>query len=365
MRSKPHFLILDGLRGVAALTVVAFHIFEANAVNPMFQFINHGYLAVDFFFLLSGFVISYAYDDRWKTMTTGGFFQRRLVRLQPMVIMGMAIGALLFYFGDSAKWPGIHDVPVWQVLLVMLVGFTLIPLPPSMDIRGWEEMHPLNGPGWSLFFEYIANILYALVIRKASKIVLSLLVAITGIYLAFFAVSKGDMIGGWALTGEQLQVGFTRLLFPFFAGILLARCIKIKAVKSGFLWSSLLLLAVLFVPRLGDETVRWVNGLYEAAVIIVAFPLIVYIGANGEIVGNRARKFCSFLGAISYPIYITHFPLIYVYTGWRSDHPTGYEGLTVWYSLLTFVGSIAIGYASLRWYDEPIRKWLQKKIPAA
>lgn len=362
MRSKPHYPILDGLRGVAAITVVAYHLFEANATSTLDQIINHGYLAVDFFFLLSGFVISYAYDNRWNRMTMAGFFKRRLVRLQPMVIIGMIIGAALFYFGDSTKWPMIHTIPVWQVLLVMLVGFTLIPLPPSMDIRGWEEMHPLNGPGWSLFYEYIANILYAIGLRKASKSVLTILVAVTGSYLAFYAVKNGDMTGGWSLTFEQLHIGFTRMLFPFFAGMLMARYAKIRRIKNGFLRSSLILLVVLSVPRLGGDTQRWMNGIYEAVVIIVLFPAIVYIGAGSEIAGNRAKIFCSFLGDISYPIYITHFPLIYIYSGWVSDHQPGFSGQNIAYAIATFAAAILIGYLTLRFFDVPVRKWLQQKL---
>src|SRR5215212_872646 len=98
--TKPHFAILDGLRGVAAVTVVAFHIFEAHATSHLNQIINHGYLAVDFFFLLSGFVIGYAYDDRWGKMSIKDFFKIRLIRLQPMVVMGMIVGAICFYFQD-------------------------------------------------------------------------------------------------------------------------------------------------------------------------------------------------------------------------------------------------------------------------
>ena len=91
--------ILDGLRGVASLVVVAFHLFEAHAASHADQIINHGYLAVDFFFVLSGFVIGYAYDDRWGRMTYRDFFKRRLIRLHPMVVMGMLIGAAAFSFG--------------------------------------------------------------------------------------------------------------------------------------------------------------------------------------------------------------------------------------------------------------------------
>lgn len=101
LASKPRFEILDGLRGVAAMIVVAFHLFETYSAGPSDQILNHGYLAVDFFFVLSGFVIGYAYDDRWGRMTTWNFFKRRLIRLQPMLILGTLIGA----FGSTLATP--------------------------------------------------------------------------------------------------------------------------------------------------------------------------------------------------------------------------------------------------------------------
>ena len=102
LASKPHYEILDGLRGVAAVMVVAFHLLEAHSGgNHLAQIINHGYLAVDFFFMLSGFVIGYAYDDRWNRMSIGTFFKRRVIRLHPMVIMGSIIGALFFFLQKS------------------------------------------------------------------------------------------------------------------------------------------------------------------------------------------------------------------------------------------------------------------------
>ena len=95
--TKPHYELLDGLRGVAALLVIWYHVFEGFATSPVDQWLNHGYLAVDFFFILSGFVIGYAYDDRWKsTMDVKGFFKRRLIRLHPMVVMGAVLGAVTF-----------------------------------------------------------------------------------------------------------------------------------------------------------------------------------------------------------------------------------------------------------------------------
>src|SRR6478609_4707 len=101
--TKSHYEILDGLRGIAAVTVVIFHILETFSDGDHAKLmINHGYLAVDFFFVLSGFVIGYAYDDRWNKMSVGDFFKRRLIRLQPMVIIGMIIGAVGFYFQQGA-----------------------------------------------------------------------------------------------------------------------------------------------------------------------------------------------------------------------------------------------------------------------
>src|SRR6201992_288482 len=128
LESKRHYEILDGLRGVAAIAVVIFHCFEVFTFDHRFvQLMNHGYLAVDFFFLLSGFVIAYAYDDRWGTMSTWDFFQRRLIRLQPMVVMGSLIGAALFYAQAGALFPMIAATPLWKMLLVMLLGCTLLP----------------------------------------------------------------------------------------------------------------------------------------------------------------------------------------------------------------------------------------------
>lgn len=361
--TKPHYPILDGLRGVAALIVVAFHIFEAHSPSHTKQIINHGYLAVDFFFLLSGFVIGYAYDDRWNRLTIGGFFRRRLERLQPMVVMGMIIGAICFYYSDSTLFPQIHLVPVWKLLLVMVIGFTLIPVPLSMDIRGWQEMHPLDGPGWSLFFEYVANIMYALGLRKLPKTALTILVILCGAALIQYTLTcqSGDVTGGWSLTAEQLRIGFTRMMYPFFAGLLLSRVAKPGNIKNAFLLCSVLLAIILFMPRIGGEQHFWMNGLYESLSIIFVFPLIVYLGASGKTHTPVGTKFCKFLADISYPIYITHYPFIYIYTGWVVDNKGMSWTQALPYALLTYFGAIAVAYACLKLYDEPVRAWLKRK----
>jgi len=365
IKPKKHYEILDGLRGVAAIIVVAFHIFEAfSGGNRFKQIINHGYLAVDFFFLLSGFVVAYAYDDRWGKMTQWEFYKRRLIRLQPMVIMGMIIGAIFYYFQASdILFPMIAGMEVWKVILTMIIGFTLLPIPPSMEIRGWGEMHPLDGPAWSLFFEYIANILYALIFRKFSNKVLSVFVLLFAGMLINYTVfgPKGDVIGGWSLNLEQMNVGFTRLLYPFFAGILLSRLGKLIHIKGAFWACSLLIAIVLSVPRIGDESSLWMNGLYESFCIILVFPLIVSIGAGGEIQNPFSLKICKLLGDISYPIYITHYPLIYWYTAWVVDNKVSLkDGYALGIGVL--IASILIAYVCLKLYDEPVRNWLQNKL---
>ncbi|HYK47986.1 MAG TPA: acyltransferase [Parafilimonas sp.] len=370
--SKKHYQILDGLRGVAAVMVVMLHILETftNGDHSK-QIINHGYLAVDFFFVLSGFVIGYAYDDRWHKMTLKDFFKRRLIRLHPMIIAGMVIGAITFYFQAGPVWPGISEVPAWKFFVVMLIGFTLLPVPLSMDIRGWGEMHPLNGPAWTLFFEYIANISYALFVRKFSNTLLAILVFIAGCALIQLAVTspQGDLIGGWSIEPHQLRIGFTRLLYPFFAGLLLSRVVKPTQLKHAFLLCSLLLIIVFAIPRIGDSDHLWMNGLYDSLSIVLVFPVIVYLGASGEMTGGFVSKICKFLGDISYPLYIIHYPFIYLFMTWVSKNQDFLTGpstaapiVLVLVAVSVLAVAISVAYACLKLYDEPVRKWLTKRF---
>lgn len=365
--TKPHYQILDGLRGVAAIIVIMMHIMEIFAGGDFtIMYVNHGYLGVDFFFLLSGFVLAHAYDDRWDRMTLWAFFKRRLIRLHPMILVGMTIGAIFFYEGASPTlFPPIANTPVWKMLLVMLIGYTLIPIPVSLDIRGWSEMHPLDGPAWTLFFEYVANIAYALVLRKVSVRVLVVLTIIAGAVSLHYGISsgKGDFIGGWSLTAEQLQIGFTRLCYPFLAGLLLARVTKPGKLGNTFVWCSLLLIVVLSWPRLGGKTDPWMNGLYEALCILFIFPAVIYLGASGQVTNAITDKICRFLGDISYPVYIIHYPFIYIFSAWVVNNK-----LTIPQALpmggLVLVGSVLLAYLIFRVYDLPVRKWLSRKAQA-
>ena len=389
LASKPRYEILDGLRGVAAMLVVAYHLFETYYHGAPDQPINHGYLAVDFFFVLSGFVIGYAYDDRWERqrvgdgtsgikMSTWSFFKRRLIRLHPMVIFGTLFGALMFYFGSCTDFPLINQTPWYMVLLVMFWCFTMIPLPNTMDIRGWAETNPLNGPAWSLQWEYIANILYALVIRRLSKVALAICVAVFAVMTVILCLNidvtgflearnwaSYTVVGGWSTTPDQLQVGLTRLLYPFFCGLLVSRMGKLIKVKAGFWWCSLMIVVLFCMPWMGIGTegeARWTNGLYEAICILVCFPLIVAMGAGSSVIGSKSSAINKFLGEISYPIYITHYPLIYMQMSWADSHKDVPLATHIFVGVCIFVLSILVAYGAYRLYDLPVREWLKHKL---
>lgn len=370
LASKPRYEILDGLRGVAALIVVAYHLLETYFHGAPQQPINHGYMAVDFFFVLSGFVISYAYDDRWQQMNLRDFFKRRIVRLHPMVVLGSILGALLFYFGDASAFPLVNETEWWKVLLICGIGITMVPVSPSMDIRGWGETYPLNGPQWSLMWEYIANILYAFLFRHLSKGVLALLVVFSALLTLNLALNidvggilaardyaKYSVVGGWSTSADQLLVGASRLLYPFLCGLLMARMGWLIKLKGGFWWSSLIVTIVLCFPHLNGHENALEDGIYQAICILFFLPLIVSIGA-GSLVSGTSATLCRWLGRISYPLYITHFPFIYMHMAWADKHSDLPLTTHIFVAVGIFLFSVAVAQAALVLYDEPVRQWL-------
>ena len=370
--TKPHYDILDGLRGVAAVTVVWFHIFEAYATSHLDQRINHGYLAVDFFFILSGFVIGYAYDDRWARsgrsggMSTWEFLKRRLIRLHPMVIMGALIGAATFYFQGCEVWD-VTKISVASLLAATLMSACMIPATTGAEIRGVGEMFPLNGPSWSLFFEYIGNILYALFIRRLPTAVLAVLVGAAGFGLAAFALNVitveplGDICVGFSLTQDNFVGGMLRLLFAFPAGLLLSRIFRPVKVRGAFWIGAVAVVALAAVPRIGGEANLWMNGLYDTVCAVAIFPLIVWIGASGRTTDPMTTRVCKFLGDISYPLYMVHYPFIYWYYAWVKNENLSF-GQSIWGALAVVVGSIVLAYICLKLYDEPVRRFLSKHL---
>lgn len=368
--TKPHYHLLDGLRGVAALMVIWYHVFEgyAFAGGTTIDTFNHGYLAVDFFFILSGFVIGYAYDDRWgKNFTMKDFIKRRLIRLHPMVIMGAVVGTITFYIQGSVQWDGTH-IGISMVMLSLLCTIFFIPAMPGVgyEVRGNGEMFPLNGPCWSLFFEYIGNILYALFIRRLSNKALTIVVVLLGVALASFAIFNvsgyGNIGVGWTLDGVNFIGGLLRMLFPFSMGMLLSRNFKPMKLRGAFWICTLVMIALFAVPYLEGTESICTNGIYEAFCIIIAFPILLWIGASGTTTDKKSTQICKFLGDISYPIYVIHYPFMYLFYAWLIKNQLFTLGETWQVALCVYAWNILFAYLCLKLYDEPVRKYLAKRF---
>jgi len=241
-----------------------------------------------------------------------GFLTRRLIRLHPMVIMGFHHRCALAFLTFGA----VRNVSVdrgharLEMLLVMAGGLHDGAAPA---FNGYSRLagnvsseRPRRGhcffrvpsptccmPWWCGTFP--KNLLAVLVLLAAG-----------GSHPPGIGrVMPGDFAGGWSVDGQNLHIGFTRLMFPFFSGLLLFRLGKILRVPHAFWVCSALIVVVLTLPRFGGEAHYWMNGLYEALCIILIFPLIVALGAGGTLGGRYSAGICDFMGRISYPIYIT------------------------------------------------------------
>ena len=374
---KPRYDILDGLRGVAALMVLLYHVFnDAKSFfvwpAPVNEF-YHGFLGVDFFFILSGFVMGYAYDERWLTpsqpprgeaMTFWGFVKRRLIRLHPMVVMGVLIGVVAFIIPGCTKWDG-SAVPVETLMWATLLALFLIPAPSGMDVRGNTEAFPLNGPHWSLFFEYIGSLLYGLLLHRLSTKWLRVWVACGIVSLATYALFQkdGGVAYGWSSEPMNLLGGALRMLYAYPMGLLMARMFRKRKPEPlhgpVFLFCCLALVVLLGFPLFGGKDTETI---FQLICIFSFFPGIIWIGARGVVQG-RQQQAVSFLGRLSYPLYAVHFPLIYLYITWvgKDGHP--YEGYSQpWLvALITIGASVLVATLCLLFYDEPIRRKLSRK----
>ena len=379
-KAKPRYEILDGLRGVAALMVVGYHLMETYRTSYATQAINHGYLAVDFFFVLSGFVTGYAYDDRWGKMSTWEFFKRRLTRLHPMVVFSVIIGAA-FYFFQGYSSPLARQSNGWTFFLLCIVtDLLMIPTGKGIDVRGWGEITSFNGPSWSLMFEYWGNILYAFLFRRLPKAILAALCVCSMFFtmdlalgwdvFGIFPDEKYNLVGGWILNGPHMYTGFVRLLYPYLCGLLIARILPGRAtpenpsgsplhLKNAFWWCSLAIIAILAMPCIGGK-VGVADGLYQCGVVWILFPLIVIIGAGSVLKGAKTKKLCKFLGDISYPLYIVHYPIAMMQFPWVRRNPDAPLWMHIGMFIAVYLVSIMLAYGALKLYDEPVRGWLKK-----
>ena len=353
-QGKQHYEVLDGLRGTAAIMVVLFHIMGMPiAWADEGQWLHHAAMAVDFFFGLSGFVVAYAYDDRWGRMSVGRFFAVRLIRLHPLVLLGAVLGLISFLIDPFAVNQRLVPIPV--VLRDFALACLLLPY-AALPNR-WTDTHSLNSPSWSLLQEYIANIAYAFVLRRLGKRALGVAVALAAIALLWvlWRTNHIDVGSDWS----SVWMGSARMAFSFTMGMWLYRLREgLPKVRLGWIPLSAILVLVFAAPMVPDSLPHG-NGIFEAAAVILLFPAMILCGAHSEI-GQVELALCKFAGRISYPLYILHYPFLLIYMNFALFRKPSQAALHL-AALGSFLLVVAISVLALKFYDEPMRRWLRNR----
>jgi len=347
LQTKQHFEILDGLRGIAALSVVTFHFMEWAYSDYSNNFIGHGFLAVDFFFCLSGFVIAYAYDNRIGKMGVLEFFKSRIIRLHPLVIAGSVLGLLAFLFDPFGGHLELYSTG--KIILAFFCSVLLIPLPVIAD-RGFN-LFSFNAPAWSLFWEYVANVVYAFVLYKINRGYLLLLTILSAVAVCLVCYRSGNLMGGWS--GPTFWDGSARISYSFLAGLLIYRSDWIIKNKLGFIGVAILLFLAFIMPFS-----KW-NWLSEPLVVLFYFPLLIALGA-GATLKPRLKKVCIFFGNISYPLYMTHYAVLWMFGNYYGSHKPGTMQLALIITAALIL-LVAAAYLIMVVYDIPVRKYLNNK----
>ncbi len=348
LKTRQHFEILDGLRGIAALAVVTFHFMEVAYSDYSQDFIGHGFLAVDFFFCLSGFVIAYAYDDRVGKMGVLEFFKSRAIRLHPLVVVGSVMGLLTFFFDPFGGHPEAYSAG--RIMVLFVCSILMIPIGGMPD--RYFNLFGFNAPAWSLFWEYVANIVYAFVLIRLKRGYLVALAVLAAVGLCYVGWHSGNLMGGWS-TGTFWD-GAARISYSFLVGLLIYRFNWIIKNKLGFIGLAILLALAFMMPF----SQKW-NWLTETLVVLIYFPLLIALGAGATLRGGF-KKFCVFWGNMSYPLYMTHYAFIWVFASYFTANKPGPGRLAV-IIIVSEVFLVTIAYLVMTYIDIPVRKYLSSK----
>ena len=357
-RHRFHFL--DALRGVAAIVVMMRH---APTAFSRLVAIHNSYLAVDFFFCLSGFVIAFSYESRLQhLMSFRSFSASRIIRLWPVALLGAFLGALELLLGRYI--PGYQHSyrPPGSILVQLICGLFLL---PNISLHHFKYLvFPLDLVTWTLFAEVFANFVYAALVRMRAA-ANWMVVLITSVSLAALAVER-RMYGSMNLghRTEGFHVGMTRVFFSFFLGILLFRIYKRRTPGILGGWHSVIagpLLVALFIACLCDPIHKTYTGLCDLFIVAALFPLIIYYGSR-IVLAPRWTAICAFFGTISYPLYILHPPLYWIlnrdnFLILAETHPN--QAVFVMFASVPIV--VFLAWATDRYYDSPVRKMLTNK----
>lgn len=319
---RKRYHTLDGLRGVAAMFVACYHFGSRNGAD------FPGYLAVDLFFVLSGFVIALNYSERLRTgFTTKRFIQVRAVRLVPMYLLGFFLGILKESFGLISHNPRALRLPV--LICSIPAGLFMLPSPCTRDL------FPLNGPSWSLFFEIIINVLFAIWLWRARTPALLVVLACSFAVMALAVGPPMDLNKGWSW--PTAHVGFVRASFSFPIGILIYRYFS---RQERVTWAALVPVAVMSAA-LSFTPERSLVPAEQLFVVALVFPLTVMLGIRLEAPPRLARVF-GFLGNISYPVYALHIPIMPIaLVGLARLGLSNSAQLLAWIAILIFFGHLA------------------------
>lgn len=335
MAVQERFVALDGLRGLAALAVFCGH------AGLLGEFPT-AYVAVDLFFVLSGFVIAHAYEQRlqsgWPALR---FMAIRLVRLYPCYILGTAIGiafvVAVVLFGRTAEF-----VPWrWQAIaaaVAMVPGF------------GGASVYAFNGPAWSLFYELAANFAYAAGGVRLSTKALLVVSACAGAVLGALGIFHGDLTVGVLWDPLNVLGGTARVTFGFPLGVAIYR------LRSSRLSSIRLPTAAIFacaaLVLFWTLPPSW-TPLHDLLAVLLILPLLVVTGANADVRGPFARV-CELAGAASYPLYAIHAPLL-LWIGVVAERAGLAPSLRL---ALAIPGIVLLAFAVDRFFDRPVRRAL-------
>lgn len=338
--SADHNHTLDWLRGIAAAAVVGFHV-SSRLDLPYLA--RHGYLAVDFFFVLSGFVIAKAYEQRLQSGVLLGrsFLVLRTIRLLPMVVAGTILAAAI-----EVGRPGVGDqaLHMREGLTAMILGSVLVPVMWTTTLE--TAVFPLNGPMWTLFLEALSNIAFVPWAKaRLGDVWLYAVLAVSFPCLAYNTWVHGDI--GYGAVPAEFAMGFARICWSFTMGVVLFR-LRDKAPRANAMVVTAALVTLLFIPDLG-----WFNRLFDLAAVTVAMPAIVWTASASSF----SAKWGDWSGDLSYPLYAMHYPLVRVLcvVGVKLDLPViGRVG----FALIGILAIAAVSLAAFRFYDQPLRSWL-------
>jgi peptidoglycan/LPS O-acetylase OafA/YrhL len=343
--TRDRFVVLDGLRGVGALAVILDHV-PQEMVNG---FLPGRALSVDFFFVLSGFVLAHAYGARLSgPMSAFEFLRLRVIRFYPLYLLGVLISLPV-----TVYWALTGRTSLQNVAASMFFGLLFLPKPPLRG--GWgSSFYPLNHPAWSLLFELLANYVYALLAKHLTVRVLARILPLLAVLLVVTLFNHAGMPGP-GFFWSQSDAGFARVMYGFFTGVLIYLLRDRWRAPAIPAWAAVaLFVAIIAVPAHG----LW-RSAYDALASVVFMPLLVLYSSNAVLEGTTARVF-STLGRISYPVYMLHAPLIGVQSFLLNHYHVQLPGVV----FITLLAALAAGGALLadRFYDPPMRAWLMARV---